>query len=145
MQTGPPGPGLVPRRPLRLISIPLRGNRDHRDYRHRADHIRTAYAHLAAQPAAGDDCHLEGHRHPDVRRAVLHRPEDLGPRGRLRRGDRLPAARPLLEIAEAYDVPVTEFTAGGGTTTYSVVVPVDGVDVRIWTSNPADAPTAVER
>ncbi|MCX4504289.1 hypothetical protein [Streptomyces anulatus] len=52
---------------------------------------------------------------------------------------------PLLEIAEAYDVPVTEFTAGGGTTTYSVVVPVDGVDVRIWTSNPADAPTAVER
>ncbi|MER7696207.1 hypothetical protein [Streptomyces sp. NPDC096095] len=48
---------------------------------------------------------------------------------------------PLQEIAEAYDVPVTETPAAGGGTTYKVVAPVDGVDVHIWTTNPADAPT----
>ncbi|MGW7473694.1 hypothetical protein ACWGIT_19125 [Streptomyces cyaneofuscatus] len=51
---------------------------------------------------------------------------------------------PLLQIAAAYDVPVSESTAGGGGTTYSAVVPVDGINVTIWTTNPADAPTAVE-
>ncbi|MGW0545265.1 hypothetical protein ACWD0D_33965 [Streptomyces griseoincarnatus] len=50
---------------------------------------------------------------------------------------------PLKEIAEAYDVPVHETTAGG-TTTYKVVVPVDGITVTIWTTNPADAPAATE-
>ncbi|MFJ9889842.1 hypothetical protein ACIQRW_28860 [Streptomyces sp. NPDC091287] len=48
---------------------------------------------------------------------------------------------PLREIAAAYDVPVTETRPAGGGTTYTVVVPVDGVDVHIWTTNPADAPT----
>ncbi|WP_228989455.1 hypothetical protein [Streptomyces sp. DH8] len=47
---------------------------------------------------------------------------------------------PLREIAAAYDVPVTEAPAAGGGTTYKVVVPVDGTDVHIWTTNPADAP-----
>ncbi|WP_424918910.1 hypothetical protein [Streptomyces sp. wa1064] len=50
---------------------------------------------------------------------------------------------PLLEIAAAYDVPVTEVPAAGGGTTYKVVVPVDGIDVHIWTTDPADATTAV--
>ncbi|MFW3459660.1 hypothetical protein ACN24K_01535 [Streptomyces microflavus] len=50
---------------------------------------------------------------------------------------------PLREIAEAYDVPVNESTAGGSTT-YTVVVPVDGVTVTIWTTNPADAPAVTE-
>jgi len=48
---------------------------------------------------------------------------------------------PLQEIAAAYDVPVTETRPAGGSITYKVVVPVDGVDVHIWTTNPADAPT----
>ncbi|MFI7239311.1 hypothetical protein [Streptomyces cyaneofuscatus] len=51
---------------------------------------------------------------------------------------------PVLEIAAAYDVPVNETPAVGGGTTYRATVPVDGTDVHIWTSNPADAPTAVE-
>ncbi|MEU6952110.1 hypothetical protein [Streptomyces sp. NPDC045714] len=50
---------------------------------------------------------------------------------------------PLLEIASAYDVPVAEVPAAGGGTTYKVVVPVDGIDVHIWTTDPADATTAV--
>ncbi|MEU7331371.1 hypothetical protein [Streptomyces parvus] len=47
---------------------------------------------------------------------------------------------PLREIAAAYGVQVAETTNDSGTT-YSVVVPVDGVTVTIWTTNPADAPT----
>ncbi|MFE3400748.1 hypothetical protein [Streptomyces anulatus] len=47
---------------------------------------------------------------------------------------------PLQEIATAYGAPVTETTNDAGTT-YSVVVPVDGISVTIWTTNPADAPT----
>ncbi|MEU3972383.1 hypothetical protein [Streptomyces bacillaris] len=50
---------------------------------------------------------------------------------------------PLLEIAAAYDVPVTELPALGGGTTYKVVAPVDGTTVTIWTTDPADAATAV--
>ncbi|MEU5284167.1 hypothetical protein AB0G97_09120 [Streptomyces sp. NPDC020755] len=46
---------------------------------------------------------------------------------------------PVREIAAAYDIPVTETTNDSGTT-YSVVVPVDGISVTIWTTNPADAP-----
>ncbi|MFD4000888.1 hypothetical protein [Streptomyces rubiginosohelvolus] len=51
---------------------------------------------------------------------------------------------PLLEIAEAYDAPVTETKSLGGGTTYSVAVPVDGVTVTIWTTDPADAPAVAE-
>ncbi|MEV6477662.1 hypothetical protein [Streptomyces sp. NPDC051657] len=46
---------------------------------------------------------------------------------------------PLQEIAAAYGVPVAETTNDSGTT-YSVIVPVDGISVTIWTTNPADAP-----
>ncbi|GGZ52980.1 hypothetical protein [Streptomyces rubiginosohelvolus] len=52
---------------------------------------------------------------------------------------------PLLEIAEEYDVPVSETPAPGGGTTWAIVVPVDGINVHIWTSNPDDAPTAADR
>ncbi|MFG2506775.1 hypothetical protein ACGFOW_14865 [Streptomyces rubiginosohelvolus] len=52
---------------------------------------------------------------------------------------------PLLEIAEEYDVPVSETPAPGGGSTWAIVVPVDGIDVHIWTSNPDDAPTAADR
>ncbi|MER8262692.1 hypothetical protein ABT007_00690 [Streptomyces griseus] len=48
---------------------------------------------------------------------------------------------PLQEIAAAYGAPVTETTNDAGTT-YSVIVPVDGINVTIWTTNPADAPTS---
>lgn len=48
---------------------------------------------------------------------------------------------PLQEIAAAYGVPVAETTNDSGTT-YSVIVPVDGINVTIWTTNPADAPTS---
>ncbi|MEV6471563.1 hypothetical protein [Streptomyces sp. NPDC051657] len=47
---------------------------------------------------------------------------------------------PLQEIATAYGAPVTETKNDAGTT-YSVVVPVDGISVTIWTTNPADAAT----
>ena len=46
---------------------------------------------------------------------------------------------PVLEIAAAYDVAVTEAKAAGGGTTYSAAVPVDGVTVTIWAANPSDA------
>lgn len=49
---------------------------------------------------------------------------------------------PLLEIAAAYDdAPVTETTNDAGTT-YSVSVPVDGITVTIWTTNPTDVGAA---
>ncbi|MFE3471153.1 hypothetical protein ACFXOI_05615 [Streptomyces bacillaris] len=51
---------------------------------------------------------------------------------------------PLLEIAAAYDVPVTKTQTEGGSTTYKVVVPVDGTTVTLWTTDPDDAATAVE-
>ncbi|MYR36410.1 hypothetical protein GTX14_05030 [Streptomyces sp. SID4944] len=50
---------------------------------------------------------------------------------------------PLLEIAAAYDVPVTKTQTEGGSTTYKVVVPVDGTTVTLWTTDPDDATTAV--
>ncbi|WP_299542091.1 hypothetical protein [uncultured Streptomyces sp.] len=49
---------------------------------------------------------------------------------------------PLLEIARAYDVAVSELSSAAGTT-YTAVVPVDGVNVTIWTTNPTDANSAV--
>ncbi|MET8707816.1 hypothetical protein [Streptomyces californicus] len=46
---------------------------------------------------------------------------------------------PIQEIAQAYGAPITETQTATGTT-YKTVVPVDGTNVHIWTTNPADAP-----
>ncbi|MCR8947359.1 hypothetical protein NW249_35325 [Streptomyces sp. OUCMDZ-4982] len=56
---------------------------------------------------------------------------------------------PLLEIAAAYDVPVTKTQTEDGSThktvtTYKAVIPVDGTTVTLWATDPDDAATAVE-